>query len=156
VDNLEHDLLIRLAEKLSPAEAGLCIGRILCIVNERDHAQKKHLDESVNLAMAQSDRDNRRRRMDIAKVILDETVVTDLDAIAAIIWDQPTPIGPCGHVLLDGPNGKVIDVCALNTGHIGLHQDVAGQEWSGQAPYITQIPSGVELRDHGSSPLGKS
>jgi hypothetical protein len=33
-----------------------------------------------------SDRDNRRRRMDLAMALLDETQVCDLEAIADIVW----------------------------------------------------------------------
>lgn len=63
-----------------------------------------------------SDRDNRRRRMDIAAAILDETAVTDLEAIAGIIWpefrevpERPIPMGgfnyPPGTMIGDGPHG---------------------------------------------------
>lgn len=43
-------------------------------------------DQISKRLIAESDRDNRRRRMDLARAILDETQVHDLDAVAEIIW----------------------------------------------------------------------
>lgn len=36
-----------------------------------------------------SDRDNRRRRMDIALAVLDESALNDLDQIASFLWPYP-------------------------------------------------------------------
>lgn len=52
--------------------------------------QARQYDEiSVQLNITSQDRDNRRRRMELAMTILDETQALDLDSIAVIVWPQP-------------------------------------------------------------------
>jgi hypothetical protein len=59
----------------------------------QNEANRRNAEErGARLLIAESDRDNRRRRMDLARAILDETQVHDLDLVAEIIWpDSSVP-----------------------------------------------------------------
>jgi hypothetical protein len=56
----------------------------MALMREREGEER-----GARLLIAESDRDNRRRRMDLAMAILDETQVHDLDKVAEIIWPNP-------------------------------------------------------------------
>lgn len=58
---------------------------LLSLMRAARTAENQTIVEQGRAAIAISDRDNRRRRMDIARVILDESVVLDLDAIVEVI-----------------------------------------------------------------------
>jgi hypothetical protein len=87
-------------------------------------------------AIIESDRDNRRRRMDIARAILDETQVHDLDRIAEIVWpsftptltgyvsdptQQPTQLSPVESCGYKEQLGSHVWRCTREKGHSGHH-----------------------------------
>lgn len=109
------DTCTRVISEMESQTAALVIGRILDLEREAIKGYEDLDEKQTQLDVTLQDRDNRRRRMDIAKVILDETQVCDLDRIAEIIWPVPS-VETCNEEILGwGLN------CELLHGHPGPH-----------------------------------
>lgn len=66
--------------------------RLAVLVESEKYSRKAELDLETQNKITSQDRDNRRRRMDIAMVVLDESQTIDLEAIAAILWPEGNPL----------------------------------------------------------------
>lgn len=107
-------------------------------------------DSECAHAITQSDRDNRRRRMDLARAILDETQVHDLDKVAEIIWPvAENEYAPVMHPVAPYPCGLEIPGwglnCELDINHSGPHYNQGMGRLVESDP--TQVPSGLQTQD---------
>ena len=94
--NIDQDLLARLSDGLPAEEAALCIGRVLRInrdasealayTEERAHqALVAQTNLQVQLGITSDDRDARRRRMELAALILDFERTLPLEEVSAVL-----------------------------------------------------------------------
>lgn len=100
-DTLEILGALLLSHRLTEMEAMTLQAMMrMALMREREGEER-----GARLLIAESDRDNRRRRMDLAMAILDETQVHDLDRVAEIIWPDNKQAAVSLRMECDGNHG---------------------------------------------------
>lgn len=90
--DIEKDLLVMVMRLGSASDVTALrdlIDRITVAEKREDRMMQLGENQETQLRITSQDRDNRRRRMELAMVLLDENQTLDLDSIAALIWPQP-------------------------------------------------------------------